>query len=267
MRRAVTVVLALMILTGGQPRADTRAPAKGTPHVPTMEQFMSFAFPLELVAAKKADRIAWISNDKGLRNVFTAAAPDFRPVRVTTYMKDDGVDTTQLSISDDGTTVAFTRGHDTNRNDWVASPEADPNGVERAIWAAKTAVPGVSWRLSEGENGALSPDGRFVAYAKDDQIVRVPTAHGPRLNEVDKGLKPYIRIWGVNSNPVWSPNGKKLAFVSRRTDHSFIAVFDVASRKVTYISPSVDFDTSPAWSADSKQIAYIRRPGTPFAQQ
>ena len=43
-----------------------------------MTQFMSAAFPLELVAAKKADRIAWISNDKGLRNVFTAAAPGFR---------------------------------------------------------------------------------------------------------------------------------------------------------------------------------------------
>ena len=36
---------------------------------------------------------------------------------------------------------------------------------------------------------------------------------------------------------------------------------------MSYISPSVDFDTSPAWSADSKSIAYIRRPGTPFAQQ
>jgi dipeptidyl aminopeptidase/acylaminoacyl peptidase len=257
----------LVLVAGVEPRADVAPAAKATPHVPTMEQFMSFAFPLELVAARKADRIAWISNDKGLRNVFTAAAPDFRPVRVTAYVKDDGVDTTQLSISDDGTTVAFTRGHDTNRNDWVASPEADPNGVERAIWAAKTAAPGVSWRLSEGANGVLSPDGRFVVYAKNDQIFRVPTAQGPRLNDVDKGLKPYIRIWGVSSNPVWSPNGKKLAFVSRRTDHSFIAVFDVASRKVTYVSPSVDFDTSPTWSADSSQIAYIRRPGTPFAQQ
>jgi hypothetical protein len=80
------------------------------------------------VTARKADRIAWIANDKGMRNVFSAAAPDFRAVRVSSYMKDDGVDTTQLSISDDGTTVIFTRGHDTNRDDWVASPEADPNG-------------------------------------------------------------------------------------------------------------------------------------------
>ena len=33
------------------------------------------------------------------------------------------------------------------------------------------------------------------------------------------------------------------------------------------MSPSVDRDTSPTWSADSTRIAFIRRPGTPFAQQ
>jgi dipeptidyl-peptidase 4 len=266
MRRAVIVVLALTFVAGVQPRAETpRQPRP--PHLPTMAQFMSAAFPMELVAARKTDRIAWIANDKGMRNVFSAAAPDFRAVRVTSYLKDDGVDTTQLSISDDGTTVVFTRGHDANQNDWVASPEADPNGVERAIWAAKTAAPGLSWRLAEGSAGALSPDGRYVAFAKDGQIFRVPTAPGPRANDFDKGLKPYIRIWGVNSNPVWSPDSRKLAFVSRRTDHSFIAVYDVAARKITYMSPSVDFDTSPTWSADGRQIAFIRRPGTPFAQQ
>ena len=263
MNRTLTAVLAVFLLARVQPRAEMTA----TPHTPTMAQFMSFAFPMELVAATKADRIAWISNDKGLRNVFTAAAPDFRPVRVTSYMRDDGVDTTQLAISDDGSTVVFTRGHTKNSSDWVASPEADPNGVERAIWAAKTATPGVSWRLAEGSNGVLSPDGRYVAYAKDGQIFRVPTAQGPRLNDFDKGLKPYIRIWGTNSNPVWSPNGRKLAFVSRRNDHGFIAVYDVPRRKVSYLSPSVDFDTSPTWSADGQQIAFIRRPGTPFAQQ
>src|SRR5713101_5990577 len=205
MKRTPFVALAVLAFAG-QPRADVRTPARPTPHMPTMAQFMSAAFPMELVAATKADRIAWISNDKGLRNVFTAAAPDFRPVRVTSYMRDDGVDTTQLAISDDGSTVVFTRGHTKNSSDWVASPEADPNGVERAIWAAKTATPGVSWRLAEGSNGVLSPDGRYVAYAKDGQIFRAPTAQGPRVNDFDKGLKPYIRIWGTNSNPVWSPN-------------------------------------------------------------
>src|SRR6187401_2763203 len=161
MKRLLFAATAFVVVTAFQPSAgsDPR-------HQPAMTQFMSAAFPLELVAAKKADRIAWIANDKGLRNVFTAAAPGFAPVRVTSFMKDDGVDTTQLSISDDGSTVTFTRGHEKNRLDWVANPEADPRGVERAIWAAKTAAPGTAWRLAEGSGGVLSPDGRYLAWAQ-----------------------------------------------------------------------------------------------------
>ncbi|HET7698412.1 MAG TPA: prolyl oligopeptidase family serine peptidase [Vicinamibacterales bacterium] len=266
MKRTLIVLLAVLTVSAGRPLAGGAPAVKGL-HVPTMAQFMSAGYPLELVAAKRADRIAWIANDKGLRNVFTASAPGFRAVRVTSFMKDDGVDTTQLSMSDDGTIVSFTRGHTANREGWVASPEADPAGVERAIWAAST-TGGAAWRLAAGQGGAISPDGRYVAYAKDGQIYRVPTAQAaPRTSEIDKGLKPYIRIWGINANPVWSPDSRKIAFVSARTDHSYIAVFDTATRKVTYMSPNVDRDTSPTWSADSTRIAFIRRPGTPFAQQ
>lgn len=266
MKRTFIAIVAVLTVTAGQPRADFAPAAKGL-HVPTMAQFMSAGYPVEIVAAKKADRIAWIANDKGLRNVFTASAPAFRAVRVTSFMKDDGVDTTQLSISDDGTTVAFTRGHGANRDGWVASPEADPNGVERAIWAATT-TGGAAWRLAEGQNGTISPDGRYVAYAKDGQIYRVPAAGtAARATDTDKGLKAYIRIWGTNTAPVWSPDSRKIAFVSNRTDHSFIAVFDLTTKKVTYMSPSVDRDTSPAWAPDSSRIAFIRRPGTPFGQQ
>jgi dipeptidyl-peptidase 4 len=266
MKRTSILILALWSVTAVRPNAEV-APAAKALHVPSMAQFMSAGYPLELAAARKADRIAWIANDKGMRNVYAASAPGFRALRVTPFMKDDGVDTTQLSISDDGTMVAFTRGHGLNRDGWVASPEADPNGVERAIWAAST-VTNAAWRLAEGQNPTISPDGRYVAYAKDGQIYRVPTAQAaPRTSDVDKGVKPYIRIWGVNSAPSWSPDSRKIAFVSTRTDHSFIAVFDMATKRVTYMSPSVDRDTSPAWSPDGTRIAFIRRPGTPFAQQ
>jgi dipeptidyl aminopeptidase/acylaminoacyl peptidase len=265
MKRTFVCLLAIVAVVSAQPRAGA-PPVKGT-H-PSMAQFMSFAFPEELITAKKSDRIAWVANDKGLRNVYTAAAPLFKPVRVTAFVKDNGIESTQLSISDDGSTVTFTRGGAPNREGWIPSPEADPQAVAREIWAAKTATPGVAWRLAEGANGVLSPNGQYVAFAKDGQIFRVPTAQAaPRTSDIDKGLKPFIKIWGANSNPVWSPDGKKLAFVTSRTDHSFIAIYDTTTKNITYMSPSTDWDTSPTWSADSKRLAYIKRPGTPFAQQ
>ena len=33
------------------------------------------------------------------------------------------------------------------------------------------------------------------------------------------------------------------------------------------MSPSVDFDTSPLWTADSRNVIFVRRPGLPFGQQ
>ena len=66
---------------------------------------------------------------------------------------------------------------------------------------------------------------------------------------------------------MWSPDGSKLAFVSTRENHAFIAVYDMKTRKVDFLSPSTDMDGGPTWSPDSKRIAFIRRPGTPFGQQ
>src|SRR6187549_439384 len=89
---------------------------------PTIASFIKPGLPLELVSARKADRIAWISYEEGKRNVFTAAAPAFEVVRVTSFLKDDGVDLTQVRISDDGSSIAFVRGHTPNSAGWIANP-------------------------------------------------------------------------------------------------------------------------------------------------
>ena len=251
-----TTLLAIVIAT------TTSAQEK-----PTIEQFMSPASPLDLVAAKKADRLAWMAYDRGMRNVYTAGAPDFRPVRLTRFLEDNGIDVTDVTISDDGGVVVFVRGSAPNRDDWVANPSHHPDGGAREIWAVRTAGGTSAFRIAEGGSPELSPDGRFVLYVKDGQIYRARVSTAAQASEIDKGEKPFITAWGTNSNPVWSPDGSKIAFVSMRTNHSFIALYDVASRTVTYVSPSVDFDALPTWSPDGKQIAFTRRPGLPFGRQ
>ena len=233
---------------------------------PTVEQFLNPASPLELTSARKTDRVAWMAYDRGMRNVYTASAPDFKPSRLTQYLDDDGRDLTTVRLSDDGSVAVFVRGSAPNRIGWIANPSHDPGGAERAIWAVRTSG-GPSWRVAEGAAPELSPDGRFVLYVKDGQIFRARVAQEPAADSMDRGLKPFIREWGTNGNPRWSPDGSKIAYVSNRVNHAFIALYDVKSRKVTYVSPGVDFDGSPSWSSDGKRIAFTRRPGTPFGQQ
>ena len=255
MRRTRLLTLALLLLA---PPALAQAPF-------TIEQVVSYAFTYELVSAKKADRIAWLENEEGRRNVYTAAAPGFRRVRLTSFSNDDGTDLTGLAISDDGSAVVFVRGHNPNREGWVANPSSLPDGSEQAIWGVRT-IERRPFRIAAGSAPVLSPDGRRVLWMKDGQIYAAavrPTV-GPPVKEADR--QPLFRTWGTNSGPRWSPDSRKIAFVSDRRDHSFIGVYDVATRAISYLAPSVDRDTSPTWSPDGKRVAFIRRPGSSFLQ-
>src|SRR2546423_3870064 len=250
------------------------------PNGPTIEQFLSPAYPQDLVSAKKADRIAWWSYERGRRNVFAAAAPDYRPVKLTNFPDDNGVEIGDLEISDAGDVVTFVRGTAPNRDGWVANPTSDPRGADRTVWAARTSGGG-AWKLGEGSAPVLSPDGRTVAYAKDGQIYRYvvggPERPAPHLSIVEREPqraaphlsteKPPVKAWGANGSMKWSPDGTKLAFVSDRGDHSFVGVYDVRTKDVAFLSPGVDHDSSPTWSPDSTRVAFVRRPGTPFGLQ
>jgi dipeptidyl-peptidase-4 len=245
----------------------SRPLASAPPKIPSYQQFLSPASPQEVVAARKGDRVAWVDYAEGKRNAYAASAPLFAPVRLTNFQKDDGIMMSGIRISDDGSTVVFLRGEAPNRDGWSPNPSADPSGFEHAIWAARTSGVGGAWRVVDATNPELAPDGSSFLFIKGGQIFRAKVTPVKPASEVDRGEKAFISEWGVQSDPKWSPDGRKIAFVSTRTDHSFIVVYDVATRLVKYMSPSVDFDTEPLWLPDSKHLIYMRRPGLPFGQQ
>src|SRR5581483_4957921 len=233
---------------------------------PTVEAFLAPGYPTEIVSAKTVDRIAWSAYEHGLRNVYTAAAPAFTPVRLTSFTKDDGVELSDVAISDDGRVVTFVRGTAPNREGWVANPTSNPAGADRTVWAVRT-TGGAPWKVGDVTTPVLSPDGRAIVFAKDGQIFSYRTSPPAAASSRAPTAMPLIKAWGTNRDPVWSPDGTKIAFVSDRVDHSFVGVYDVRTKDLKFMAPSVDRDTSPTWSPDGARVAFIRRPGIPFGQQ
>src|SRR5262245_36146548 len=219
----------------------------------TLEQVLSAPFPSDLTVAKSIPRIAWVMDEKGKRNIYVAEAPDFKARRLTSYAEEDGQELSSLEFSADANTVVYTRGAGKNRAGQSPNPTSNPAGQEQAVFQ-------ILWRggdpqkIDTGHGAQISSRG-ICAYARDGELWLAPLD--------GKGKPVQLAARGTNSNQRWSPDGSKLVFVSVRGDHSFIGIYDVGTKTVRFVAPSVDSDSNPEWSVDGKQLAFVRRPAVP----
>jgi dipeptidyl aminopeptidase/acylaminoacyl peptidase len=270
---AVAVVLVLSGMTFGHsgPASAGSAPGSGSPSQEefTLEQVFGAPYPDHLVSARDTDRIAWTEYREGPRNVWTAAAPDFQPVQLTRFTEDDGWEMPEIQITGDGSIVVFVRGGYANREGIHPNPLSEPAGREQVMWAISTRG-GEPWRLARGSEPALSPDGQWVAFVRDGQIWEVPV-HPQWSDDLagsrEEGNVPrqMFGAAGMNGSPTWSPDSRRLAFVSDRGDHSFVGIFDREARKISWMAAGVDRDRGPTWSPDGSKVAFFRTPGAGFS--
>ncbi|RPA67999.1 S9 family peptidase [Cyclobacteriaceae bacterium YHN15] len=220
----------------------------------TMEQISSFPFPSELVTSSEGNKMAWAMNEKGLRNVYVAQAPDFNPRKITDFNEDNGQEISSLQFSEDGNFLICVRGGEHGSN-WDYNLGINPS-QERfmpkvEIWKVSF-MGGSAEMLAEGDEPVVSPDNQTIAFVKNKQVWTVSN---------DKKPEQLFEVKGAVGSLSWSPDGKLLLFNVNRTSHSLIGIYDLAGQTIRYLSPSFSRDSSPKWSPEGNKVAFIRRPG------
>jgi TolB protein len=76
------------------------------------------------------------------------------------------------------------------------------------------------------------------------------------LTEAGKIDKRVTNSWGIDVSPSFSPDGRQMAFVSKRSGTPQIYIKDLESSEVRRLTFEGNYNTEPDWSPDGDVIAY-----------
>jgi dipeptidyl aminopeptidase/acylaminoacyl peptidase len=213
-----------------------------------LEDLLSSPFPENLASERNA--FAWTQNDRGLRSVWYADGPEYRGRSLFRDERDEGQELSELSFGPGGRHLVFVRGGSANRNGEIPNPTSDPEGASQAVWMVGTDGSTKARKVAEGREPRISPDGKIVAFVNKGRIWTVPVEGEGEAKELavtrgragslrwspdgfelafvsDRGDHSFIGVYsfegktvryldpglGVDAEPVWSPDGRRIAFL------------------------------------------------------
>ena len=178
----------------------------------TLEQVLSAPFPSELIAAPGGGKVAWLLNERGARNVWMAAAPDYKGVRLTYYTAGRRAGCRPTAL-DARTATPWSTCAAATWNFW-----GGPTPTRRPTRPASSRPSGLRLRAKRrarsatGHSPAVSPKGDRRGVPAGGQIYVAPLAGARQACAAD----PCARGRHRAARSGWSPDGSKLAFVSDR---------------------------------------------------
>lgn len=289
--RARLVLVFAVVLLASLPRAARPAV--------TLEGLLAAPFPSELLASPVGGKLAWVQNANGVRNLWVAEPPEYKGRQVTRYTLDDGQQLGGLEWTPDAKALIYVRGGG-NRQGEAPNPTSDPAGAEQVVWhlsvdGAESSAP---VKVGPGHGAAVSPRGDKIAYVNHGKILWAPFAgkaeptawveargggrqlrfspDGSKLAFVsDRGDHGFVGVYDLaakslrwmaptvdsDTEPAWSPDGSRLAFL-RVPASSKVTLFHANPSAEPWSIVVADVNTGQAktaWRADPG-------PGSAFAE-
>lgn len=215
------------------------------------------SFHLAPSISPRGDKMVYISNQSLYNDIYLASAIDGRVISKllegerSADFESLRFFSTSISWSPDERFIAFPA----------------KIGARDALYVMDVRKKEVVRRLKVDLDGAtspsFSPDGKqlvFVGLQGGQSDLYVIDING-------KNMKALTRDRYTDRNPVWSPDGTRIAFSTDRgevTDfrtltfgYQQIAVYEVATGKIEMLPDQYGKGISPQWSGDSNKIAFI----------
>ncbi len=153
------------------------------------------------------------------------------------------------SITTDGKTIAFER----NFGIWTAD---SASGQAREVKITRRGTPTLpvperTRQTNQFSDLALSPDGKKVAFVARGELFAASAADGGDAMRV-------TNTPAIESQPAWSADSRKLAYVSTRDSGQHIYMYDFGSNTEEAVTSGGGRDLSPTIAADGKTLIYLR---------